>query len=104
MMIKIVGEMEKYTIEGVAEDNAWLARNRELLDAHLLDDMRTNNVLPVLDYSPELQVELTTGNKFAFRLWCRGFPVDNARGWLGILVADRVVVSVDGKHVELYEP
>lgn len=95
--------IELYEVEGEALDNAWIAKNREMLDNHVIEDMRVNGYVPVLDkegtFSHTFNAETET---FTFKIGFYGYKVgERAHEYFGILCTDGILVSKDHKRVAL---
>lgn len=99
-MIKLAGKLRSYEITGTVHDNGWLYRNRELLEDHMREDMKYNNVLPVLDLPITLACAFEEEkNMFSFELVSWGYEVPDAKGWSGVIIKDWIAVSEDAKKV-----
>lgn len=102
-MLKLQDGIEYYEIEGQALDNAWIAKNREMLESHVYDDMRSRGIVPVLDNPPVLTSTFDAEREiFEFKIGAYGYPMgDRATDYLGIIFKDGILVSADAKRVAL---
>lgn len=94
-----------YEVDGQALDNAWIARNREMLDKHVVDDMRANGYVPVLDIDPTFVSTFDHETEtFKFTVGIYGYQMgEKAYEYMGILYHDGILVSKDAKKVALYD-
>lgn len=105
MVTKVQDGIELYEVVGTALDNAWLAKNRDMLEDHAVEDMRDNGLIPVLDISPGLSsCFLAEQEIFEFRIHIYGFKVgkEKSREYLGILINDGLIVNKDATHAALF--
>lgn len=103
-MAKLVQNIRDYEITGTVKDNGWLYANKEMLEGHLLDDMRYNNILPILDMPIHISCSYVEDQDiFEFSMRAAGYQMDEATEYMGILIKDGVIVSADAKKVFLYE-
>lgn len=101
--MKVRDGVELYEIQGKALDNAWLAKNRAVLEDHALDEMRQHGLVPVIDMCPGLTSNFNHEEEiFEFKITMYGYHVgEKAQDYLGILLSDGILVSKDAKRVAL---
>lgn len=101
--MKIRDGIKIYEVEGEALDNAWITRNREMLEGSVYNDMRSNGYVPVLDFDPEFSSEyLADTETFKFKISVQGYKMgDKAADYLGILLGDGIMISADARRVAL---
>lgn len=95
-----------YKIDGTAVDQDWIVKNRQMIEEYTRDDMREKGFIPVLDVSTNLKWEWDQDNNvFKYRLECFGKYVGKrkAKLYIGILSEQGIVLSADGKSVEIIE-
>ncbi len=95
--------VELYEVQGKALDNAWLAKNRNILEDHALDEMRLHGLVPIIDRSPGLTSSYNEEDEvFEFKITMYGYHIgDQAHEYLGLLLNDGILVSRDAKRVAL---
>lgn len=104
IMAKLVQNIRDYEITGTVKDNGWLYANKSLLEGHLLDDMRANNILPILDMPVNISCSyIEEDDIFQFSMIAAGYQMESSTEYLGILLKDGLIVSADAKKVFLYE-
>lgn len=104
IMAKVTQNIKEYEITGTVVDNGWLYANRETLESYLRDDMRFNNILPILDMPTEIACSYNQElSIFEFSMKAPGYYMEYAGDYLGILVKDGVIISSDSKRVMLCE-
>lgn len=102
-MTKVIPNIQDYEIIGTVADNGWLYANRELLESHIRDDMRNNNILPILDMPINIYCSLNNDGYFDFSIRAAGYETENVGEFLGILIKDGVLVGANAEKVQLYE-
>lgn len=99
-MAKVVHKIKEYEITGTVGDNGWLYANRELLESYIRDDMRTKDILPILDMPMKLSCSFNEDeNVFEFTVKAAGCEVLNAQDYMGIIISDGVIVNNEAKKV-----
>lgn len=94
-----------YEVDGEALDNAWIAKNRDMLDRHVVDDMRANGYIPVLDIDPEFTSVFDPEKEtFKFTVGIYAYYMgDKSEEYMGIIYNDGILISRDQKKVMLYD-
>lgn len=104
MMAEVVLGIRNYEVTGEVLDNGWLYANRELLESALRDDMRSKNILPVLDMPTKLSCSFNIEkNIFEFAINAAGYQMENIENFIGIIVREGVIVDSDFKKALLCE-
>lgn len=100
-MMKVQDGVELYVVQGQALDNAWIARNREMLEDHAIEDMRAGGLIPVLDVAPSLTSDFDPETEtFTFKVSIYGYRVgDKSYDLLGILSNEGILVYKDLRRV-----
>lgn len=95
--------VEIYEIQGKAMDNAWLAKNRILLEEHAIDEMRQHGLVPVMDISPGLTSSFNEEEEiFEFKITMYGYDMgEQASQYMGIILNDGLLISKDAKKVAI---
>jgi hypothetical protein len=95
-----------YKVSGTAISQDWIVKNRIMIEEHTRDDMRIHGFIPTLDLPTDLKWEWDQDtDTFKYEIGIPGKYVgkSKAKRYIGILNEAGLVLTKDGKQVELAE-
>jgi hypothetical protein len=102
--LKVEDLMMQHVVDGVAVDQEWIVKNRQMLESYLADEMRNAGCVPIGDKSTELYWNYDKDtNLFNYRIVGYGYKLPDANKYLCIMIRDGVVYTIDGKAKLLTE-
>jgi hypothetical protein len=104
MVHKILTEAVPYKVDGIAEDNAWVYKNRSFIESYAIDEMRNQGYIPVLDAVSEFQVSFDAETeKFNYTVSIPGYKHERASEFAGILANQALLVGMNMEKVSVIE-
>ena len=102
---QILTKAEPYVFEGEALDNAWILKNRQMIEQYAIDEMRNDGYVPILDSSSGLEISFDQEREiFKYNLKIYGYKLGaEANNYMGILQDECLLVANDMQAVSIIE-
>lgn len=104
MVHKILSESVPYVVKGVAQDNAWIYKNRDFIESYARDEMRQQGFIPVLDAIGNFEVSFDAeSEQFNYTVSLSGYRHQDANKYMGIMAEQGLLLGEDMQKVSVVE-